>query len=291
MQRLTFSAALEEIGDYAFASCTYLLSANMGSTRLKRIGEYAFSECKSLDTVKAPSTLVYVGPCAFEATSWVDNSISTGIMYIGSVALKYNGTMVFNSQKRLSVKSGTAMVAGEAFWWNPDIISFTACSSLDYIGERAFTGCTAMETVTLNDGLKGIGADAFRECSALKSLTVPASVTEIGERAFGLTYDEETFTFVPDSEFTVYCAFMSAAHIYARDNGIRYVLSDMPAPGDVDGDGDITTDDARTALRYAAGLIELNDIQKFSADIDGNGTVTTAEARRILRASTGLEAL
>ena len=65
-------------------------------------------------------------------------------------------------------------------------------------------------------------------------------------------------------------------------------------PGDADGDGKLTSADARLALRASVGLQEPGDVEKDSAaylacDVDGDGKVTSADARLILRASVGLE--
>lgn len=59
--------------------------------------------------------------------------------------------------------------------------------------------------------------------------------------------------------------------------------------GDIDGDGKVSSADARLALRAAVELDTLTDAQKMAADLDGDGTVTTADARKILRKSVGLE--
>ena len=62
-------------------------------------------------------------------------------------------------------------------------------------------------------------------------------------------------------------------------------------PGDVDGDGKITSADARLALRRS---VMLEDYPEGSAaylacDVDHDGKVTSADARLILRGSVGLE--
>ena len=61
--------------------------------------------------------------------------------------------------------------------------------------------------------------------------------------------------------------------------------------GDVDGDGNITTADARLALRRAIGLekYEKGSAQFRACDVDKDGSVTTGDARLILRAVVGLE--
>lgn len=60
-------------------------------------------------------------------------------------------------------------------------------------------------------------------------------------------------------------------------------------PGDIDGDGEVSTDDARTALRAATGLENLTAEQKAAADVDGDGEITPADARSIMRNAVGIE--
>ncbi len=59
--------------------------------------------------------------------------------------------------------------------------------------------------------------------------------------------------------------------------------------GDIDGNGKITAGDARLALRGAASLEKLSEMQLKLADIDGNGRITASDARMILRRAANLE--
>lgn len=59
--------------------------------------------------------------------------------------------------------------------------------------------------------------------------------------------------------------------------------------GDVDGDGTVSVNDARTALRAAVKLETLSDEQKKRADTDNNGEIDVADARDILRKAVGLD--
>ncbi len=64
----------------------------------------------------------------------------------------------------------------------------------------------------------------------------------------------------------------------------------IPSPvyGDLDGDGEITTPDARIALRTAVSLEPLTDLQKVAGDVTNTGKVDTGDARYILRIAIGL---
>ena len=52
------------------------------------------------------------------------------------------------------------------------------------IGEGAFSGCKALEQITLSKTLERIGDNVFENCSSLTEITIPENVTVIGEDAF-----------------------------------------------------------------------------------------------------------
>ena len=57
-------------------------------------------------------------------------------------------------------------------------------TSNDEIGEKAFTDCSRLTSLTLPDGIASIGISAFAYCSGLTSLTLPAGITSIGDDTF-----------------------------------------------------------------------------------------------------------
>jgi N-acetylmuramoyl-L-alanine amidase len=69
--------------------------------------------------------------------------------------------------------------------------------------------------------------------------------------------------------------------------GVKYV--EQFAAGDVDGDGTVSVNDARTALRAAVKLETLSDEQKKRADTDNSGEIDVTDARAILRKAVGLD--
>ena len=52
------------------------------------------------------------------------------------------------------------------------------------IGNRAFSDCSGLTSVTIPNSVTSIGSCAFSYCSGLTSLTIPNSVTSIGSSAF-----------------------------------------------------------------------------------------------------------
>lgn len=59
--------------------------------------------------------------------------------------------------------------------------------------------------------------------------------------------------------------------------------------GDINGDGSVKANDARTALRASAGFVELTAEQQLAADVNGDGKVKANDARLILRFAADLE--
>lgn len=54
------------------------------------------------------------------------------------------------------------------------------------IGNRAFSWCTNLTSVTMSKGVTRIGYEAFYNCSSLTTITIPEGVTNIGDGAFWL---------------------------------------------------------------------------------------------------------
>lgn len=77
--------------------------------------------------------------------------------------------------------------------------------------------------------------------------------------------------------------------IIVEEDTDNNVISKERLKGDVDGDGSITSADARLALRASVGLETLDAESMKAADMDDDGKVTSADAREILRRSVGLE--
>ena len=74
---------------------------------------------------------------------------------------------------------------------------------------------------------------------------------------------------------------------------ILYAVWAAFLPGDVSGDGEVTAEDARLALRAAVGLetYAAGSTQFLAADATKDGAITAEDARLILRAAVGLETL
>jgi len=79
----------------------------------------------------------------------------------------------------LSIDLCNLGVAAYALWC---CSALTRCAlpAATTLGDYALRDDTALEELTLGDGLKSIGVGSLYDCTALKSLTLPATLTKIG---------------------------------------------------------------------------------------------------------------
>lgn len=70
--------------------------------------------------------------------------------------------------------------------------------SVNYIGTRAFKGCSNLSNVIIPTSITKIYDDAFYNCSSIDNIEIPSSVTSIGSRAFSTCSSLKTIT-LPES--------------------------------------------------------------------------------------------
>ena len=78
-------------------------------------------------------------------------------------------------------------IGERAFSGCSGLTSVTIPNSVISIGEEAFYGCFSLTSVTIPNSVTSIGNEAFSGCSSLTSVTIPNSVTSIGDGAFSVS--------------------------------------------------------------------------------------------------------
>lgn len=236
IKSILFSEQLTEIGTYAFSNCQTIESIQFPEGLLT-IGNDAFSNCNSLNTVTIPSTVTGLSASVFANTPFINNlPVENGVVYLGTTALYYKGEIKnfdlviregtteigasFLSSyrsyayylKSVQLPSTLKRIGGWAFSSASQLTSITLPEGLEEIADRAFSGCTGIEslqlpstlkvigdrafenmkkltTIVLPDALESIGGAAFAGCKISGDVTIPANVKQLGNSIFGFKND------------------------------------------------------------------------------------------------------
>lgn len=149
--------SVEGISACAFEDCTNLTSITV-SGGVYYINEYAFSGCTNLETVNVTKDMRFVSTHAFDNTKWFDSQ-PDGLVYIGSAAYKYKGSMPEGTG--ITIQDGTISISGEAFMNCANLISVSMPSTLTSIDYFAFKNCEKLASVSVPESVVNIGIDAF----------------------------------------------------------------------------------------------------------------------------------
>ena len=145
----------------AFENCTNITDITIGDS-VTSIGDNAFRECTNLTNISIPDGVTSIGNLAFYRTAWYNN-LPNGLIYIGKIAYKYNGSMPDNTA--ITLKDGTVAIADRAFSGCTGLTSITIPDSVTSIAVYAFSDCTGLQRVYINDLSKLLNISFANESS------------------------------------------------------------------------------------------------------------------------------
>lgn len=152
--------AIKTIGEDAFLGCKKLTNL-LFNNELEKIEDRAFCQCSSLNNLEIPSSVTQIGEGVFDYCPKLANiSVNSGNKYYTSS----NGVLY---NKAMTILLVCPNMRGD---------SYIIPRGVKRIENRAFSDCSNLKSITLNNELESIGQYAFENCTGLKSLTLPTSL-------------------------------------------------------------------------------------------------------------------
>ena len=306
------------IGSYAFSGAYLLENVTMGNN-VTGISNGAFSGCYNMDSIRLSDHLSVLGSKALEGCLDLrELHLPASLQSIGNDAVL--GHLNSYDQKEYYFTDGVYCVKGSKAY---DYIHKLGIRA-PYLKTEART------ITDLKTGVKLIDTEGVLPLDSRVELTVkplgtsdivdliPTRFSKLLSYKLSLTVDGEAYT--PDTDLIIQFNSLpentvtNAAKVYRIESEEAYELirsphtpfvgaqttdlgtyaivinNDFSMPGDIDGDGIVSSYDARFALCIAAGLVsDITDEQLATANTDSsNDGVSTDDARNILRYAAGI---
>lgn len=257
---------IRRISDYAFQNSK--IQGFIGGS-IQSIGVSAFSGCKSLKNVNLRYLYSLIEPYAF-----ADCSALTQVTLPQTCLIKSHAFYGCGSLSGLDLRGANLQ---------PNALD--GCQNLkkvwilkEHVTAQDVSNLPALEAIVFKTGTKVIEDYAFSGFSSLKSVAIPPTVTSMGFS-----------TFSGSTGLTIFGAEGSYAQAYANELKLPFTAVDASyfdaisfiKLGDIDGDGEIKTNDAIILQKYLSKIVTLTQDQMDAADTDKNGRLELNDVLKI----------
>lgn len=321
---VTIPAGVTYLGNAAFRRCTNLSSVTLPEG-LKTIDGVVFKDCTSLKTLDLPDSLTAIGMNAFDGSGLVSDQVDVWyvdkwVVGIGNAGKKVTGAVTVKNGTVGIAEDAFSKGSDITSVTLPDSVKYLNAWAFTYcpmttvslgkgqkvMGAQVFGGCKNLTSVVIPEGTTEIPSGTFVNCTSLTSVTIPKSVTKIGKFAFqncpalknityaGTTTQWNQITVEADNavltQIAAVCSNGSTTYKNSSattTNNKTTTTATTSMRGDLDGDKNVTIQDAYTALlaysKASAGLSSgLTQAQTTAADVDKDGKLTIQDAYKIL---------
>lgn len=198
----------------------------MGDATQDWLGDDWYYFTKEYHDYPVPETLVdmYFNHVLLSTDNigWVFTPIGEAGNITSYEVIGYQGTETTLSIPSTFNNKDVTGISADAFNGNTTITRISLNQNVQRIGDRAFYG-SAIETLTLYEGVITIGESAFEECDALEEVDIPYSVTTIKARAFRGCDNLSRFLLGSgfrdyEDNFIAYCPNLTDLNIRANNN-------------------------------------------------------------------------
>ena len=209
LTKVTISANVKTINQYAFLNCTSLITVVFAQDCAANCANDAFSGCSAIKEIifgtNASPTVgnMFVGTQVTELTIPKQWTTLTNGMFSGMSKL----TKVTFEEGSQIVELPYGLFANCTSITDIDLSN---CTLVTTMNTQVFVGCTSLQTVTLPNNVTNIPGYTFDGCVSLTELYIPASVSSIESTAFNDCVSLAIIRVDPNNQH------------YEYDNGVLY---------------------------------------------------------------------
>ncbi|MBN2788218.1 MAG: leucine-rich repeat protein [Paludibacteraceae bacterium] len=177
-QTTLIQCSLSKTGDYSIPSTVNTIEPS------------AFAGCSFISSVNIPASVTTIGMKAFYYYSGLIVVEPTNPNYSSIDGVLFNKVQTTLIQCPIS-KSGSYLIPSTvttvgnfAFSGYSALMSVTIPTSVTSIGSNAFSNCSGLMSISIPSSVVSIGTAAFSGCNSLTTLDLPSNATSIGNNAF-----------------------------------------------------------------------------------------------------------
>lgn len=189
-------------GNYGLKGITTLTDADLSQFRSTTLSQSLFEECTSLSQVTLPAGVTSLGENCFKNTALTSFEVPAGVERITNQFYGCSKLTTLTFPQNTKIKTlkiggsrGTAITSIDVPA-SVTLVYFKDMASLETVvfpettteetllSSHAFSGCTALKSITLPSGISRIPQQSFNGCSALESVNIPSTVKSIASSCF-----------------------------------------------------------------------------------------------------------
>lgn len=164
------------------------IPVKLGNCPATSIGAGAF-DCTYLDSIFIPASIVQIDRAAFphgdQLPVFVVDENNSSYKSEDGMLLSKSGVLICGVDRpSVNVPNDVVRIGDKAFSSCQKLVTLSLPNGLREIGNESFSWCDQLREIKLPSGLTNIAERAFYFCRGLESISFPSNLTQLGEGAF-----------------------------------------------------------------------------------------------------------